>query len=68
MEIQYALFGTWIYATFFGKKTALKEHSGLTQFFTTENPLEMMKNAFYYTLKALFVLKIFKFWSWRKTA
>ena len=27
MEIQYALFGTWIYATFFGKKTALKEHS-----------------------------------------
>ena len=27
MEIQYALFGTWIYATIFGKKTALKEHS-----------------------------------------
>ena len=24
----------------------------------------MMKNAFYFTLKALFVLKIFKFLSW----
>ena len=24
----------------------------------------MMKNAFYFTLKALFVLKIFKFFSW----
>ena len=28
-----------------------------------ENPLKMMKNA-YFTLKALFVLKIFKFLSW----
>ena len=25
----------------------------------------MMKNAFYFTLKALFILKIFKFLSWR---
>ena len=51
------------------KKNSLKRTlSGLTQFLTTENPLEMIKNAFYYTLKALFVLKIFKFWSWRKTA
>ena len=30
----------------------------------TESPLKMMKNAFYVTLKALFVLKIFKFLSW----
>ena len=30
----------------------------------TESPLKMMKNAFYFTLKALFVLKIFKFLSW----
>ena len=29
----------------------------------TESPLKMMKNAFYFTLKALFVLKIFKFLS-----
>ena len=34
--------------------------SGLRQFLATESPLKMMKNAFYITLKALFVLKIFK--------
>ena len=28
---------------------------------TTESPLKMMKNAFYFTLKALFVLKILSF-------
>ena len=35
--------------------------SGLRQFLATESPLQMMKNAFYFTSKALFVLKIFKF-------
>ena len=30
----------------------------------TESPLKLIKNAFYFTLKALFVLKIFKFLSW----
>ena len=35
--------------------------SGLRQFLATEKPLKMMKNAFYFTLKALFVLKIFRF-------
>ena len=35
--------------------------SGLRKFF---GPLKMMKNAFYFTYKALFVLKIFKFLSW----
>ena len=30
-------------------------HSGLRQFLATGNSLEMMKNAFYFTLKALFV-------------
>ena len=29
-----------------------------------ESPLKMMKNAFYFTSKAVFVLKIFKFLSW----
>ena len=29
-----------------------------------ESPLKMIKNAFYFILKALFVLKIFKFLSW----
>ena len=34
--------------------------SGLGQSLSTETPLKLMKNAFYFTLKALFVLKIFK--------
>ena len=37
--------------------------SGLKQFLATENPFKMMKKAFYFTLKALLVLKIFKFLS-----
>ena len=37
----------------------------LRQILATESPLEMMKNAFYFTSKAHFVLKIFKFMSWR---
>ena len=37
--------------------------SGLRQFLATESPLKMMKNAFYFISKALFVLKIFKFLS-----
>ena len=36
---------------------------GLRQFLKTESPLKMMKNAFYFTLKALAVLMIFKFLS-----
>ena len=35
--------------------------SGLRQFLAIESPLKLMKNVFYFTLKALFVLKIFKF-------
>ena len=33
---------------------------GLRQFLATKSPFKMMKNVFYFTLKALFVLKIFK--------
>ena len=36
---------------------------GLSQFLATESSLKMMKNAFYFTFKALFVLKVFKFLS-----
>ena len=36
---------------------------GLRQFLATESPLKMMKNAFYFTLKTRFVLKIFQFLS-----
>ena len=37
--------------------------SSLRQFLATESPLKLMKNTFYFTLKTLFVLKIFKFLS-----
>ena len=38
--------------------------SGLRQFLATESPWKLKKNAFYFILKALFILKIFKFLSW----
>ena len=37
--------------------------SGLRQFLAAKSPQKMMKTAFYFTLKALLVLKIFKFLS-----
>ena len=36
---------------------------GLRQFLATESALKMMKNGFYFTSKAVFFLKIFKFLS-----
>ena len=36
---------------------------GLRHFLAIESPLKMMKNAFYFTSKALFVVKIFRFLS-----
>ena len=42
----------------------LKAHCKVWDNLITECPLKMMKNVFYFTLKALFVLKIFKFLSW----
>ena len=38
--------------------------SGLREYLTNENPLKIIKNAFDFTLKALSVLKLFKFLSW----
>ena len=35
--------------------------SGLRRFLAAESPLKMLKNYFYFMLKALFVLKIFNF-------
>ena len=47
------------------KKDILKSGlSGLRQVFATGSPLKMMKIFFYFILKALFVLQIFKFLSW----
>ena len=46
------------------EKTFIKSTlSGLRQFLAIENTLKMMKNVFYFTSKALFILKIFKFLS-----
>ena len=46
-------------------KKILKSDSHLPKRFVlfalNESPLRMMKNAFYFILKALFVLKLFKF-------
>ena len=36
----------------------------MSQFLATESPLNMMKNTFCFTSKALFGLKIFRFLSW----
>ena len=47
----------WVYTHF---KGAL---SGLRKILATESRLKMMKNALYFILKALLVLKIFKFLS-----
>ena len=44
--------------SYFIFKSAL---SGLRQFWASESPLKMMKNNFYFTLKAVVVLKRFKF-------
>ena len=38
--------------------------SGPTPFLATGSPFKMMKNAFYFNSKTIFVLKIFKFLSW----
>ena len=54
------------------KKLAVSSYSwsidvtllGLRQFLATESTLHMMKNVFYFTLKALFILKMFKILSW----
>ena len=37
------------------------DFSGLRQVLAIESPLKIMKNAFYFTSKTLFVLRIFKF-------
>ena len=38
--------------------------SGLGQFLTIEYSLKMIKNAFYFILKAIFILEIFTSFSW----
>ena len=45
------------------KDAIRKTLSGLREFLAAESTLKMMKNAFYFTSKVLFVLKIVKFFS-----
>ena len=47
-----------------GRQVLKGAMSGLRQLPATENFLKMMKNAFYFTLKSIFVLKICKFLYW----
>ena len=44
-------------------EVGLSHYKKICVIFLIENPLKMMKNAFHFILKALFVLKIFKFLS-----
>ena len=45
-------------------KTIKVPLSGLKQLLTTDSPLKLMKNAFYFMLIAIFVLEIFTFLPW----
>ena len=47
----------------FTRKDLCQSLSSLRQFLATKSPLKMMKKTFYFTLKTLFVLKMFKFLS-----
>ena len=51
----------WKHQTSFGIFIVKGALSGLRQFLASESPLKVMKNGFYFTSKALFVLKISKF-------
>ena len=57
-----------VFKRFRKHKLTLKSDSHLPKKYIficfNKSPLKMMKNAFYFILKALFVLKIFKFLSW----
>ena len=55
---------TSVLGSFFNKvKVGLSPSKKFFAICLTQNPLKIMKNAFYFILKALFVLKIFKFLS-----
>ena len=47
-----------------GLRDDLKMYSQVWEFLTIESPVKIIKNASYFSLKASFVLKIFKFSSW----
>ena len=53
------------HCTFWSKRCSIKFYLlKQLKLLATESLLKMMRNIFYFTLKALFVLKVFKFLSW----
>ena len=57
-------FFSYFYRSIMAQTKHLKKSPlDLRQFLATERPLKMMKIVFYFTLKVIFVLKIFKFLS-----
>ena len=54
---------TMLVLKFISSSEMISNSEKILQILATEIPLKMMKNAFYFNLEALFVLKIFKFLS-----
>ena len=52
---------TWFFNNVANVKVRLSPSKKICVICLIESPLKMMKNTFYFILKALFVLKIFKF-------
>ena len=64
MEIWKEKLETKKYEIISSKQNVKAADSGQRPFLVSESPFKKMKNAFYFTLKAFFVLKIFKIFSW----
>ena len=58
------VFNCWVWCFIFQSFLYERRTSRSETFLAIESPLKMMKNGFYFTSKALFVLKIFQFLSW----
>ena len=63
-SFSYGCFNSQLFPSGFLKGALKGALSGLGQCLATGSPLDVMKNAFHFTLKALSVLKIIKFLSW----
>ena len=58
------LFQNWFQWNTIKKNIFRDPLSGQGQYLTTESPLKIMANAFYFMLKTFFFLEIFTFLSW----
>ena len=65
LSLKGIIFSIWTRQKFACSKSTIKGAlAGRRQFLATESLLKTIKNAFYFTSKALSVLKIFEFFSW----